>query len=168
MEDNTKNKLSMVFFILALFLSPSALIIGWIGWDWQIGLISFMITFSLFFSISMITAALIKYPSWLQVIMPSILATLYVVLPDAFPLPFDDAVVAVCGAFVTFILLIKRSPNVPKSTIIPLMASALYILIGGFIPGPVDEIIVSVIGVGTSILQGIKANRDNNSLDTPL
>lgn len=151
MKDQSKTCLSL-FFNAAMFILPGvALAIGWIGWDFKIGLISSFVTFSVFFLSSGLVLTTVKDLSWILVGMPFGFGVIYTLLPDFIPLPFDNALVLSAGSLMTFTLWLKKQPETPKWIIFPLLLASVYTLVGPFIPGPVDELIVTGIGSGVAI-----------------
>lgn len=142
-------RLSGVFFILSFIFPIISLIIGWIGGGWKVGVISGLITFSLFFLLGLIFSIWGQTPSWFTILLPTIVGLIYGILPNFIPLPFDDAIVAAAGAIISFALAIKKYTDLPKWILAPLLGAALYTVVGSLIPGPVDELIVGIISIGS-------------------
>lgn len=176
-QDQKKGRLSCMFFALSFIFPVISLIVGWVGWGWKVGIISGLVTFALFFLLGSIFAMWIQTPSWFTVMLPALMGWLYGMLPDFFPGPFDDTLVAATGAILSFTLAIRRYTDMPRWILTPLLGAALYTLVGSVIPGPVDELIVGVISIGVvaievnkhqlatktqQILPDSKANEGNN------
>ncbi len=140
----------MVFFAAAATLPLLALAIGWYVQDLETGIQAGLITFGVLFLISALFALLVNSPSWIDVAMPYLMAVVYAILPTV-PGPFDNVVVTGVGGLLTFILWVKKQPDVPKWIVLPLLASAVYALVGGFIPLPFDELIVDGLAILISL-----------------
>ncbi|MHB8088418.1 MAG: hypothetical protein ACYDH2_09260 [Anaerolineaceae bacterium] len=154
MNQNQKIKrLSGVFFILSFTFPIISLIVGWLGRGWKVGVISGLITFGLFFLLGLIFSIWVQTPTWFTIMLPTIVGLVYGILPNFIPLPFDDAIVAVAGAIISFALALKNYTDMPKWILAPLLGAALYTLIGSLIPGPVDELIVSIISIGVAAIE---------------
>lgn len=154
-QDKNKGCLSGIFFTLSFIFPIISLIIGRIGWDWKVGIISGLVIFCLFFLLGSIFAIWIKTPSWFTIMLPSIAGLVYGIF-DFIPLPFDDVLVAAAGAIISFALAIRCYTDMPKWILAPLLAAALYTLVSSVIPGPVDDLIVGVIAMGLSGIQVYK------------
>jgi len=152
-QDQKEGRLSCVFYILSFIFPIISLIVGWVGWNWKVGVISGLVTFALFFLLGSIFATRIQTPSWFTIMLPTIAGLVYGILPDFIPLPFDDALVAASGALVSFTLAIKHYTDMPRWILAPLLGAALYTVVGSIIPGPVDELIVGVISIGAVAIE---------------
>jgi hypothetical protein len=102
----------------------------------------------LFFLLGALSTIWIKEPSWLTIMLPTIIGLAYALVPNFVPFPFDDALVATAGAIISFALAIRRYADMPKWILVPLLGAALYTLVGEFIPGPVDDLLVGIITTG--------------------
>lgn len=147
------SRTSCVSFVFAIILPVFGLIIGWMAWGFQAGVITAVATFVLFLVVGGVSLAMIKDLSWFMVAMPFLAGVAYVVFPDLLPLlPFDDAAAMVAGSLGTLALAIRKDPNAPRGMVVPLLAGAIYTLFGALIPGPVDELLVLLITGGASAL----------------
>lgn len=152
-QDQKKGRLSCVFFALSFIFPVISLTIGWVGSGWKAGIISGLVTFSLFFLLGSLFAMWVQTPSWFTIMLPTIAGLVYGTLPDFIPLQFDAALVAAAGAIISFALAIKHYTDMPRWILAPLLGAALYTVIGSLIPGPVDELIVGIISVGVVAIQ---------------
>ena len=151
MDDRSKTCLSLLFFSSTLILPLVALAAGWIAVDFQTGATVALITFAFFFLLSGIFLSLVRFPSWFTVSLPFLFGFLYAIIPDFVPGPFDDAAAVVAGAVLSFVLWLKKQPDVPKWVILPLASVGVYVLVGGLIPGPIDELLVAAVAAAVSI-----------------
>lgn len=161
-QDQKKGRLSCVFFTLSFIFPVISLIIGWVGWDWKIGVISGLVTFGLFFLLGSISAMWIQTPSWFNIMLPAIAGLAYGVF-DFIPLAFDGALVATAGAIISFALALKHYTDMPRWILAPLLGAALYTVVGSLIPGPVDELIVGIISFGAVAIQIYKHQMDSKT-----
>ncbi len=118
----------------------------------------------MFFLIGGIFIVFVKSPSWVVVLAPFTMGMLYSIV-NFIPLPFDDVLVAVAGAMISFIIAITKYSDVSKTIIFPMGAAALYTVIGDFIPTPVDDLLVTIIGTGTTAYIGKSSMK---ALDDPI
>ena len=165
MKDQNKSCLGVFSFIAGFVISAIAFVIGWVGWEFKIGLIAGGVTFALFFLISGGLLATLSDPTAFTASLPFIFGSTYSVLPNFFPGPIDDATVFVAGVISSFALWLRRMPDMPKWTIFPLLTAGVYTLVGALIPGPVDELFVYILAGGTSgvgILQHYRVLKANN------
>ena len=103
-QDQRKGRLSCMFFVLSFIFPVISLTIGWVGSGWKAGIISGLVTFSLFFLLGSIFAMWVQTPTWFTIMLPTIAGLAYGLLPDFVPLQFDAALVAAAGAIISFAL----------------------------------------------------------------
>jgi hypothetical protein len=158
------SRASCLSFLFAFALPVFSLAIGWIGWDFRVGVIAAIITFMAFLILGGTALAFVRDLSWFSVALPFLASVAYVVLPDLLPfLPFDDAAAVAAGSLGSFALAIRKEPSLPRWLVVPLLASAIYTLFGAVIPGPVDELLVLLIGAGASALGAARSIQINAS-----
>jgi hypothetical protein len=159
----------IALYILSIIMPLPALIIGWVGWSFRIGVIAALCTYMLFFITGTILISRIKDPGWLMVASPFAMALLYLILPDAVFGQFDDTLVLFAGVFGSIVLASRKLGVIPTEAIFPLGIVAIYPLFGQFVPGSVDEILVGIIGTSIGyfeVYQYVKlpAERENSTL----
>ena len=101
-----------------------------------------------------------------MVATPLIIGILYAAFPDPVLGPFDDVAMNLGGAVVTFMLWLKKQPNLPRWVILPLLATGVYAAAGYFIPGPLDEAIVALVAVTIAGIGAASANPSEEDVDT--
>jgi hypothetical protein len=149
----------LFLFALAFFLPPVALAIGWIGWDFQRGLVASGITFGAFALLGSVCFMMIKDPSKLFIPVPFVFGCLYSIIPDFVPIPIDDAAAVAAGGLLSLMLGLKAFGVLPVKSLVALAAAAAYTLIGDLIPGPVDELLVYGITGGIAAKGLVEAAR---------
>ncbi len=157
MPDQSKSCFSVLSYISMFVLPIVGFLVGWIGWNIRIGLLTASILFAVFFLLGGFFLGIVGNLSWVSVSLPLVGAIIYSILPNFLPSQIDDSVVMAAGAILTFTLWLRKQPETPKWIIFPLLMASLYTLVGSFIPGPVDELIVTVILGGTSVYGAIKS-----------
>jgi len=142
MSDRARAWMSLVFLVLALLLPLLGLVLGWWRADLKTGSLLALTIFAVNFLVSALMLVSIQHPQRWMVVLPFLLGVLYNVLPDFLPGGLDDAAVMLLCAFLTYVLALRRQPNMPRTPLIPLVIAGLYPLVGGFIPLPFDELLV--------------------------
>jgi hypothetical protein len=154
-KDAGKGCLSGCLALWAFGFGPVlGLVVGLVTWNWRYGLLAGFLGFCIPLALATIVLSTIKEPGLFLTWAPFVTGVLDTILPDAFPLPFDDAAAMAAGAIATFGLWLKRQQDVPKTAVLPLLIGAVYTLVGGFIPGPVDELFVNALGIGAAVWLG--------------
>ena len=161
MRDQTKNRLSVLAYFSMFVLPPVGFLIGWIGWNIRMGIVTDLILFTVFFLLGGLFLAFVENSSWFSVSLPLIGSTIYTIMPDLLPGPIDDTIVMTAGSLLTFALWLRKQPEAPKWIIFPLLMASLYTLVGSFIPGPVDELFVTAIASGTSIYGAFRSGQQS-------
>jgi hypothetical protein len=132
----------------ALVLPPLALLIGWIGWTFKIGAIAGLATFAACLVGGGTSLSMVRNITWVHISIPFLLGCIYSLLPDAIPIPIDDAAAVGAGAIVSLLLAWRKYESVPAAATLSLLAAAAYTLVGDLIPGPADELLVYCITGG--------------------
>jgi hypothetical protein len=167
-KDASKGCLSGCLALWAFGFGPVAgIVIGLVTWNWRYGLLAGFIGFCVPLALSTWVLSTVKEPGLFLTWAPFTLGVLYTILPDAFPLPIDDAAATAAGAIATFGLWLKRQPDVPKTAALPLIFAAVYTLVGAMIPGPVDELFVNALAIGSALALGRSGTPKQISAPTP-
>jgi hypothetical protein len=165
LTDSSKACLSLFYFACAIILPIIGFLIGWQGWDIKTGGFVALATFGVFILFSGLFIAIVQSPSWVMVATPLIIGILYAAFPDPVLGPFDDVAMNLGGAVVTFMLWIKKQPNLPRWIILPLLATGVYAAAGYFIPGPLDEAIVALVAVTIAGIGAASASPSEENVD---
>lgn len=145
MSDRARLWLSVILFLLSLFLPWIILLAGWSYWDFRTGLILGVASLVFILGGAVFILFRIKDLSNFSSSLPYLFGTLYAILPDGFISPIDDGILLGAGAVLTFVLEQRRNPHAPKWVFIFPGLALLYVFLGGFLPGPFDELVVGGI-----------------------
>jgi hypothetical protein len=158
MRDRITGYLALLSFALALILPLALLLatgVGWIEWDVRAGMIAAGVALALCFVLGIVLALHVRAPTWLEILAPFLAGIAYSAA-NLIPFPVDDALAAVVGAVVSYVLTLKRYAAAPRWILAPPLAAALYTLVGEFVPGPVDEL---AVGLAAAIVSSVVAAR---------
>jgi hypothetical protein len=163
MRDRITGYLAFLCFALALILPLGLLLAtgaGWNEWDVRAGILAAGVALVLCFVLGIVLALRVRAPTWLEIVTPFLAGMAYSAA-NLIPFPLDDAVAAVAGAVVSYVLTLKRYAAAPRWILAPPLAAALYTLVGEFVPGPVDELAVGLAAaIVSSVAAGLSARRN--------
>jgi len=134
-------------------------LLGYIDTAPWVGVALSVSAFLLFFALGGLFLARIEDPSWFTVSLPYLFSTIYAIFPDLVPLQVDDAAAMSAGALLSFLLALRKNPDVPRWILIVLLLAAGYTFFGGAIPGPLDEFIVDIAALLIAVYGANKAEQ---------
>jgi hypothetical protein len=109
MGDGARGCLGVLFLFAAVVLAIAAFAGGWLGWEFKVGVILGVVTFSVFFALAGLMFISMKDYSWLTTTIPAILGGAYTVLPDVLPGAQDDILVLLLGATISGLITWRKS-----------------------------------------------------------
>lgn len=150
--DRMKIILALVLFA-AVLLVPALVLLYFVSQDdLATGLLAAGGTLALLLLLAFLLIVTIRKQTWFSSSLPIILGALYSLIPDAIIGPVDDGAALTGGALISFVLWLRKQPNLPKWVVLPGLAAAVYTWLGGgFLPGPIDELIVYAISAGMTL-----------------